>query len=270
MCGGTASEYSNSRARRGCGRAGSGFGAGASLASDDASNATYASGWATGSATTTTGTWGGGWTFTTTNGDTGQNGRFTGTSTGNDQGISGLTSINTGGRAWAMYSNSGTLVTADRPLDGALLLKQSIQFSLDNGNIGNGNKVGVQLMVGSTVAFEFRFVGGETNYSLYDGGGVVTTSLGFSLGGVSAQFDKVGLNSYNFTATRKETNTVYTLSNRTFAGGSGGVTSIRFFNSNAGAGGSNNAYFNSIAVIPEPGALALLGSGLLLSLRRRK
>ena len=52
-----------------------------------------------------------------------------------------------------------------------------------------------------------------------------------------------------------------------------GIDSIRLFNFNGGSGATNNQYFNSVTVVPEPSTYAFLALGtgaLLLVLRRRR
>jgi len=258
---------------------------GASLATDNAGASAYNSGWnATnaGTSTTSTGAWGAGWTFA----NAGTAGSFVASSNNNDNNESGWQNINSNpsgnNRAWGLFANSGGRAEATRQLNGTLSVGQSISFSMDNGSIANTRSVGVQLLSGTDVAFEFRFVGGASFYSLLDGGpsggggssSTTNTTLGFSRGAVNGVFTLLNSGGYSFSATRlgqgASPSATDSVTGRILASSSTNISHVRLFNNDAGSGGASDAFFNNIAVVPEPSiiAAAIIGSGIMLRRRR--
>jgi hypothetical protein len=209
----------------------------------------------------------------TANGSTA--GFFVASSTNNDASTS-TTNINTSaGTSWGAYANSGTIAAAVRPLTGTLDVKQGVRASFDNGSIISGNSVGIGLRSGTSNIIEVFFTGGQANYSiLIPGNPTFDTGIGFTRGGLDVTFSVTTASSMSVAITRKQTGVTSTF-NFTVPNAST-VDNIRLFNGNARGATSNtpagdyDAYFNSIAVIPEPTTLAGLAAAGLLALRRRK
>lgn len=212
----------------------------------------------------------GAWVLSTTSGDSGQNGFFVASSSGNAGGSSG--NIDTAGVSWGMYANSGQTASAVRPLTGgSLLVGQKITLSIDNGFIQNGGSEGFGLQTsGGSNRLEFFFTGGSSNYTYVDSTGSHDSGVGFTGNGLSFAFTLTGVDTYSLAVTPNGSGT--TTLNGTLSGAPGsGIDQLRFFNFNGGSGSDANFYANLLTV-PEPstyaaGALPLLG---LLFFRRRK
>jgi hypothetical protein len=255
------------------------------IAYDDASDPAYADGWTSGDNGGTG--WGGGWSFR--NGANTQlfppdanssfYGTFVNTSLGNNNpaGVSGDSNTDgdidtVGDEAWGLYANTSNEIYAVRPFSGALTVGQSLSFEFDNGNVTTGGVVGVRLVSNvnapaSSREFEFRFVGGDSFYNHTNGGAFATSTHGFSREGMRVEFTLTGTNTYSLKATRLQDGTIYNFNGTTQVGNA--ITGIALRNQNAGSGGANNGYFNSIA-IPEPSSLCLTVLGAVGALRRRR
>ncbi len=156
------------------------------------------------------------------------------------------------GQAWGIWSQGG-LTSAIRPFAGPLSIGSTVSFAYDNGEIEtNGNKVGVRLRNSSNnILSEFRFIGGATQYSIFDGtgSGVNDTGVNFTTTGLSnVTFAFTGPNTYAISITRSGVTTV--LNGRTFATAVGGQVpaQIEFFNSNAGGGSARDVFFNDLSI----------------------
>ena len=138
-----------------------------------------------------------------------------------------------------------------------------------------GSVVGFGLQdSGGNNRFECYYVGGGTDaWKLNDGAqediiGPVTT-WGYSSWSNSTKqtikFTLLPSNAYSLSFNNVDaTNTGMYL-------GSSDISQFRIFNYNAGNGASNNQYFNSLSVVPEPSTFALIGLGVAaLGIRRMK
>ncbi|NHM05596.1 hypothetical protein G4D82_00015 [Flavobacterium sp. CYK-4] len=155
------------------------------------------------------------------------------------------------GQAWGIWANSGGLTSAVRPFVAPLSIGSNVSFAFDNGEIEvNGNKVGVRLRNSSNnILSEFRFIGGDTQYSLFDGTSTTNTGVNFTTTGLSkVTFAYTGANTYTLSITRGSVTTV--LEGRTFATAVGGQVpaQIEFFNSNAGGGSTRDVFFNALSI----------------------
>jgi hypothetical protein len=247
----------------------------AAIATDDASDLIYNSGWSNGQ---NGGSGFGAWQLS--NGA--HAGFFVFTSQNNG---SGDGNIDTGGRSWGLFANSGDLANAVRPFtaggsNGSNLLGPGETFlaSLDNGFIDNGSSVGVSLQ-NSLGANEFQFIfnGGSNNYLLTIGATVLDTGIGFTSKGLALKFTQGVGNSWSLDVTPNGGVTT------TFTDASAGsaplpasdISQVRIFNSNAGNGGTNDAFANSMQVVPEPGAAVAVAGGVVMlglmgRMRRRR
>ncbi|MEI6082859.1 MAG: PEP-CTERM sorting domain-containing protein [Verrucomicrobiota bacterium] len=234
-------------------------------ASDNAGN--YAGGTWTNGANAGTGF--GNWIF----GSPVNSGQFLGNSTSNAGGTSG--GINTSGQAWGMFANTSATADATRPFIGALSLGQSVVIDLDNGFIDNGATVGLGLQNSSSQnRIEFFFTGGQTSYTIQTASGTASgvpftgdgLRLTFTLTGTG---DTMDLTVGSLNGSNGGTNSFFSnigLNN------SGGIDRIRLFNFNAGSGGNKDAFYNNLAIVPEPSTMVLVGCGLVGAwfLRRRQ
>lgn len=250
----------------------------ASVASDNASAATYDDGWQTGDNGGSG--WGGPWQLSLSNpGDGSQNGHFVGDSTtnGNPAGGPGINS-NPGNRAWALYANTDQTSSAVRPFSGALSVGDTFQIDMDNGSIqtpqdlfGDGT-VGFALQNSSGEnVWEFFFVGGGTNYTV-NAGSVVGGLPTFTNGGLHIEIGLTSSSAYQATITRLSDNTDFVVSGNLLNPLAGqAIDRLRLFNSNGGPGDEANLFFNNIS-IPEPNSsmLLLVGAAGISWLRRKQ
>jgi len=214
-----------------------------------------------------------GWSTTQSSLNGSQNGFFGGADPNGNGGSASVVA----GNGWGMYANSGQTVTAaysTGDLLGTGPYAAYIQLGVDNGSTIQGNGgfgsgvVGIQYFDGGTLAFEFRYVGGNaaSKWEFGDSSGFNQTStVGYSTNGFIFRFDQTGANTYAFSVNGSQLRT------GTLAGGAGLVDSVKVFNNNAGSGSASNVVFNTLVYqVPEPSTALLGGLGLLALLRRRR
>jgi hypothetical protein len=153
------------------------------------------------------------------------------------------------GQAWGIWSQGG-LTSAVRPFAAPMEIDGTVSFAFDNGGIEtNGNKVGVRLRNSSNnILSEFRFIGGDTQYTIADAS-TSNTGVNFTTTGLSnITFAYTAANTYSISITRSGVTTV--LTGRTFATAVGGQVpaQIEFFNSNAGGGSARDVFFNDLSM----------------------
>ena len=256
------------------------------VAFDNASDPAYVGGWNSG--TNGGSGWGGGWTFrnganAVQNSPSGSFfGRFTGSSLGNNQPANSDSNadgdINTAGnKAWALYANTSNEIYAVRPFSGALSVGQSVWFEFDNGNVDATRVLGVRLLSNAsdinTRQAEVRFVGGDSNYTVVAASNT-TSTLGFSREGVSVEFTLTSPTTFSMDITRLQSGVSQIITGSIIApGGNTAINGIAFRNLAAGSGAANDGFFNSIAVVPEPGLLGVASAAvapILLTRGRRR
>ncbi len=245
---------------------------GAMLAADAASDAGYGSGWTNGS---NGGTGFSPWVFRSDAGS-GFAGFFRSSASNTD------VSIGTGdNRAWGTFANGSgfNAAVAFRGFtDGSLSVGQSLLLSIDNGNIQTNGSMGIVLRTGNSNGahtnyntgsrFEFYFLGGQSGYRIVDGTGTTVTDIGFTSAGLDLTFTLTSANTYDLTVFRRSTSQTFTFLDRTLGGTAGaGLDSIALYNRDTE---SANVYFNSLEIIPEPTAVALLMVGAAIAMVRRR
>ncbi len=203
--------------------------------------------------------WGSVWAISAQNGP-GGSGAYIGTSTTNgytgDPGNDG--DIDTQGKSWGLYANSSNTVSAVRNVN--LAVGETFRIDFDTGDIPAPGVVGLQLFYGGTPRFGFQFIGGQTNYTIYDSSssqrdsGVLYTTQGLHLAltlidadHYSLTISAVGSDTYGVGNTGLLPVTI----TGTFAGSSGTVVNrLRLYNYQ-GPNDANNprrdAFFNSIS-----------------------
>lgn len=195
------------------------------------------------------------------NGGTGGNFQFTSSQNGN--GSSG--NIDSSGRSWGAYANSGNTTTISRAITASLGTPMTVWMDFDNGWIDNGSEV-----YASIGSYQFGFTGGQSDYWYDLGTGRQSSGLGFTADGLRLKLVLNATGGYNFSATNLASNSVWA-SAQLFTGGNI-PTFLSLTNVNAGGGSSNNAYINNMKVeaVPEPTTMLALGLGLSAIARRRK
>ncbi len=102
-----------------------------------------------------------------------------------------------------------------------------------------------------TSRFEFFFHGGDASYSSR-GASTPPTSHGFTGEAMSVAFTLTGADSFAFNVTFASGSPTTETFTGSLSGTTGsGIDRIRLFSFDAGAGGDSNAFFNSIAIVPE-------------------
>ena len=227
----------------------------ATVASDNASNAAYNDGWATGD---NGGTGFGSWTLTST-----PAGGFSGSYIGG-------TAV--GNPAFGLYSggNAAATVTARRPFTGGgLTAGQSFGVTIGNTpTITTGGQLGLSLMSGGTARWTLKFVGGGANWLLNDGGNDFNSGQAYAANtSLALTFTYNGGNSYSYTFGTGSGN------NSTAGVDISNLDGVQFFSVNQGT--DQNIGINNLSVVPEPSTYALLGIAVLgfaaqLARRRRR
>lgn len=189
-------------------------------------------------------------------------GHFIGSSTANGDGDNnGDGDINTAGKAWCMYGNSGNTATAVRSFPATMAVNDVFTLAVDNGfldSVGTPQPTvgfGLQNASGQNL-FELLFIGGQSNYKTVSGAGTVDTGLAFSDEGLTIAFTLTSPTTYQVTITRLaggNTTLSGALSNPP---GGQSISQVRLFNANAGSGGSRDACFNSL-MLERPTYVAL-------------
>ena len=238
-------------------------------ASDQASDAAYNSGWTNQSAGGTG--WSGGWSLNTSGASAGH---FIGSSQNNG---SNDGNIDSSGEAWGLWANSGNSASATRSFNGLLTSGQSFSIDMDNGFLDDGAWVGFELSKGGEPGtfspFSFGFAGGGTNYTFTTGSFISTqtfnTGVPFTSAGLHVEFTQGSGTSFTLAITPNGGST--TVINGTDSGGIGIFPGqVTLYNNNAGSGGTRDAFFNNLAVVPEPTSCALLAGALAVLLARRR
>jgi hypothetical protein len=245
----------------------------ASNASDNAANAAYSGGWANGS---NGGSGFGAWALSAgTN-----SGFFIGDSTTNAGGTSG--GINTSGKAFGEFANTGDTASAVRPFTGSLNVGQTFSLQMDQGFQDNGSTVGFGLQNASGQnLFELYYIGGDATNSWKTNSSAgqqnLSPNVGFSGDGFNVTFTLQAGNTYTGTFSDMHGNSANFSGTLTTQAGGEAISQARLFNANAGTTSNNDVYFNNMSItsVPEPGTILsfLSGSSLLgafLFIRRRR
>ena len=228
-----------------------GFAYGANLASDQASNYGPPA-WNAGS---NEGSGFGAWSFSTS----GSGGSFLG-GTGEGNPSFGVFAGGNGG---------GDLSSASRSFTGgALTAGQSFEIDLGHTtDIDSGvpGEVGLNLTDGGTTVFTLKFVGGQSNWLLNDGGTDFGAGQAYDANtSIAFSFTYEGSNDYSYTfgtGSGSNINAVNTIS---------GIDGFKLFSNNQGGGENFGA--DNPSVVPEPSSYALLFglAGLTFAMVRRR
>jgi hypothetical protein len=208
------------------------------VAQDDAADSAYDSGWTNQS---NGGTGFNPWQLAVT----GDGGHFTGSSTGNAGGSGG---IDTGGRAWGLWSTNG-VAEAIRSWDSALLDTSTLlALDFDNGHVSEGASVGlaIQNSAGDNL-WEFLFSGGGTYYSINNAGGIASSSIPFTGDGLTIEFQLTGSDTYRARITTAA-DIAYSDSGTLISQADQTPARLRVWNYQAGGGSEYDVFINSLAI----------------------
>jgi hypothetical protein len=190
-------------------------------------------------------------------------GVFIGDSSGNGNAPSG--DINTAGRAWGFYANSGGYSQAGRNFtvggpNNMLTLapRQVFTIHMDTGYVDsstNGQVAFALINKFGGTAFEFDFYGGLNiyTYDAHNGFGTRYPNIPYTTNGLTASV-LLGYNG-DFTLIVTLNGGGATVINDSF-GGEPNIVGLHLFNSNAGAGPSHDLFFNTMSVADVPNAVA--------------
>lgn len=250
----------------------------AAVASDNASNSAYNSGWSNSS---NGGSGFGAWQLGDTYSNPSNGGFFIGSSQGNGSNDGNIDT--SGSKSWGLYANSGDVTNAVRTFtsggsNGQSILGSGEKFSLslDNGYIDSGGTVGFGLQNSSGAnRIEFYYANGSSSYSINIGGTTLATGIGFTSAGLSILFTQNSGTGWSMAITPNggSTSTFTDASAGSAALAASDISQVRVFNANAGGGGARDAFANSMQVVPEPSSIALLLCGFAggaLALRRKR
>ncbi|MBL4942138.1 MAG: PEP-CTERM sorting domain-containing protein [Colwellia sp.] len=156
------------------------------------------------------------------------------------------------------------------------------QLSIEHGVITQGGAVGFVLrnqninnVIGdynSFSRFEFGFIGGGQNYSIFDGQGVVDTGINYTTAGLNLTFTLLSLSRYQLDVFNAVDNS-FLQSRNGILSGNGSIDSVALYNRNAEYA---DAFFNNLAIsrnvvaVPEPSTWLLLCLAVAALLIRRK
>lgn len=235
------------------------------VASDNAGNSVYSSGWSNSS---NGGSGFGAWNLTTTGSSAGF---FTGSSTQNDNGnplpAGDSSDIDSNKTAWGLYANSGSVATATRDFTGgALAVGQSFSLAFDNGLVATDSSDTISLLDASgNTLFQFGFAGGLVTYFYTDSTSTpATAGIPFTYFGLDTVFTLTSATTYSLTVTPIDT----AISSKTITGTiNGSIAGFNAVNDNAGSGDPSNFYINSAAVSAAPSSAVPLPAtfGLVLA-----
>ncbi|MFK5895324.1 MAG: PEP-CTERM sorting domain-containing protein [Pseudomonadota bacterium] len=188
-------------------------------------------------------------------------------------------------KAWGSYANGNGFNQFEAYRDfGSNALNNngdSFQLSFEHGNITDGGSVGFVLRnqnihnaigdYNQQSRFEFGFIGGGSNYSIFDNYGVIDTGIAFTDAGLNLTLTLLSANQYQLDIFNANGN-VFLQSRNGILKGSGSIDSVALYNRNSELA---NVYFNNLAItkstsVPEPNTSALITSALLLLIIRRK
>lgn len=182
-------------------------------------------------------------------------GFFVGTSANNGDGDGNANGdINTGGKAWGLYANSGGVANAVRPFSNNLTAGSVLSLNMDNGYIESGGTVGFGLQNASGEnLLEFYFTNGQAHYQYNDNTGQQSTGVGFTDEGLAVQVTLNTATTYQLVVTPLGgPSATFTGTLKNPAGGQS-PNRLRLFNANAGNGGQRDAFFNSLSLCYPPG-----------------
>ena len=194
--------------------------------------------------------------------------------------IGSSSAIDTSGESWGTFANgdSNAALVMYRGFAGNSLSSSGDTFkgSIQHRLVASGGTMGLVLRNGNSSAnvgdfdtgsrFQYRFLGGGSNYEIIDGAGTFDTGIGFSNGGQNLTLTLTSANTYDLTIENVGGATT-TFTGRTLDG-TGSLDSVSLFNRTD----SQDVFFNSLQLssIPEPNSLMMMAVATVMISRRRR
>jgi len=219
-----------------------------SCAGSNAADSAYDNSWQSGD---NDGSGFGTWTLMATSSSAGH---FVASSTGNGDGDSNSDGdIDTGGRAWGLFANSGATSEATRSLAQPMAAGETFSIQMDNGFVDGTVGFALQNSDGQNL-LEFLFISGSANYTIIDGSGSVDSGIGYTDEGLDISITLIGPAAYEMAITRLEDGASATLTGNLISPASGtqDISRLRLFNADAGFDAQANLYFNNLEICAEP------------------
>ncbi len=190
------------------------------------------------------------WVLSTTFNNPSNGGHFVFTATDNGDGDNnGDGDIDSSGRSWGMYANSGDLSEARRGFIEPLQITDEFSLGFDNGFIDEGSAAGfgIQNAAGENL-LEFFFAGGTPSYTILDNNGVNLTGIGFTDEGMDILFALTDSASYQLTITTLADGIAQIFSGTLIEQTDQSASQLRFFNANSGFNAPSNLFINALQI----------------------
>jgi len=173
--------------------------------------------------------------------------------------------IDTSGWAWGMYANGtgSPYAIAYRGFNSGLTTTEVFKVQFQNTDIDAGGEMGfclrsddntsfvdTSIITNAGTRFAFYFVGGQTDYYIWNGHGLTDSGIAFTSTGLSLEFYLDPADTYEMIVkTADGSTTLATFTSAPLAGASGAAIQT-FAGFNVGSGSSQNAFFNSLQIAP--------------------
>lgn len=185
------------------------------------------------------------WRFSGIGGDAGV---YIGDSTQNDILVPDYDGdINTGRRAWSLFSGNNGLVDAQRSFP-AMAPGETFGILMDNGFIRPEGAIGFDLRDGNgNRLFGFEFIGGEASYRIIDSNGTQLTEFEITGDGLDIAMTREPGRGYTLRVVPiGEESRTFRFSGELAEGGE--IEGVRLFSFQAGVGPAYDVFFNDIAI----------------------
>ena len=173
----------------------------------------------------------------------------------------GSINISTAVKSFAMYANgTGTpYAIAYRSISNSLAVNQGFKVKFQNTGIANGGYMGfclrsdnntnfsdTQIVLDAGTRFAFYFLGGQSDYFIYDSRGAVDSGIGWTPNGLSLEIYQLSADMYELIVKSADGSTVIQSYPVQTLGGSSAISTFAGFNLTSGGG--ENAFFNNFQV----------------------
>lgn len=160
-----------------------------------------------------------------------------------------------GNNTFGIYSGntgSANYFTAQRELDGTIPVGGSFQVDLGYTGVSNGGEIGLNLYSAGNFRLGFKFIGGQSNWQLNDGGSNFSTNIPWS-GNTPLQFEFVRGNGNVYTVHITQGSFTYDGVNYTASSGNMAIDRVEFYST--GQGSSENFGFDNLFVTTDINAI---------------